>query len=207
EEFGHTHDIAEAATLLDAETKKLLRAALNEMWQAELHLRQSNPKLALPYEYRALAFIKKVQQADRIYLARVGNEQPPIDESRRLSGDRTGLGQREDWLSAASQNDAALLDFWRALDVSGPDADVAVPDYAALQTWITANPARIGDSLSLLAALDDFQTQPSCGPCLLALKAQLWPLLPKPAAVPPRRPAGSRMGQQYLDALRKERRP
>ena len=207
EEFGHTHDIAEAATLLDAETKKLLRAALNEMWQAELHLRQSNPKLALPYEYRALAFIKKVQQADRIYLARVGNEQPPIDESRRLSGDRTGLGQREDWLSAASQNDAALMDFWRALDVSGPDADVAVPDYAALQTWITANPARIGDSLSLLAALDDFQTQPSCGPCLLALKAQLWPLLPKPAAVPPRRHAGSRMGRQYLEALRKERRP
>ena len=207
EEFGHTHDIAEAATLLDPNTKKLLRAALNEMWQAELHLRQAKPKLALPFEYRALALIKKVQQADRIYLARVGNELPPIDESRRFSGDRTGLKQREDWLSAGSQDDAPLLDFWRALDGSGPGADAAAPDFSALQAWINANPARMGDSLSLMAALDDYQTQPSCASCLLALKAQLWPLLPKPAAAPPRRPAGSRMGQQYLDALRKGRRP
>jgi hypothetical protein len=207
EEFGHTHDIPEAATLLDPETKKLLRAALNEMWQAELHLRQTQPKLALPFEYRALALIKKVQQADRIYLARVGNELPPIDESRRLSGDRTGLAQREDWLSVADDADAALVAFWRALDVSGPQADGAAPDYAALQAWINANPARMTDSLSLLAALDDFQTQPDCAPCLLALKAQLWPLLQKPAAAPPRRPAGSRMGRAYLDALHKEPRP
>lgn len=207
EEFGHTHDIAEAATLLDDETKKLLRAALNEMWQAELHLRQSNPKLALPYEYRALALIKKVQQADRIYLARVGNDLPPIDESRRLSGDRTGLAPREDWLSAADDADAALVAFWRALDVSGPQADGETPDYPALQTWINANPARMTDPLSLLAALDDFQAQPDCVPCLLALKAQLWPLLPKPAAEPPRRPAGSRAGRAYMDALRREPRP
>lgn len=207
EEFGHTHDIAEAATLLDAETKKLLRAALNEMWQAELHLRQAQPKLALPFEYRALALIKKVQQADRIYLARVGNELPPIDESRRLSGDRTGLARREDWLSAAGDGDAALVDFWRALDVSGPDAASVAPDFAALQVWINANPARMADSLSLLAALDDYQSRPGCAPCLLALKAQLWPLLPKPAAEPPRRPVGGRAGQVYLDALGKEPQP
>jgi hypothetical protein len=117
------------------------------------------------------------------------------------------LAQREDWLSVADDADAALVAFWRALDVSGPQADGAAPDYAALQAWINANPARMTDSLSLLAALDDFQVQPDCAPCLLVLKAQLWPLLPKPAAAPPRRPAGSRMGRAYLDALRKEPRP
>ena len=52
------HDIAEAATLLEPKTKELLRAALNEMWQAELHLRSAQPRLALPFEYRALALIE-----------------------------------------------------------------------------------------------------------------------------------------------------
>jgi hypothetical protein len=205
EEFGHTHDIPEAATLLDPETKKLLRAALNEMWQAELHLRQLNPKKALPYEYRALGFIKKVQQADRIYLARVGHELPPIDETRRLSGDRTGLMQRDDWLSAAQDPDAALVAFWRQLDAPSADADRL--DFAALQTWINDNRARLSDPLSLLAALDDYQNEPDCASCLMALKAQLWPLLPKPASMPPRRAAGNRAGRAYLDALRQESRP
>src|SRR5690606_28113130 len=35
ETFGHTHDIAEAATLLDPQTRETLRAALREMWQSE----------------------------------------------------------------------------------------------------------------------------------------------------------------------------
>src|SRR5690606_1783497 len=68
-EYGHVHDIAEAATLLDPATRKLLKAALDEMWQAELYLRSAQPKAALPYEYRALELIKQVQQGSRIYLA------------------------------------------------------------------------------------------------------------------------------------------
>src|SRR5690606_33480196 len=94
EEFGHTHDIAEAATLLDPETREILRGALREMWQSELHLRQAAPRQALPYANRALELIKQVQQAERIYLQRVGTRLPPIDESRRLGGDRDGLRDR-----------------------------------------------------------------------------------------------------------------
>ncbi|WP_017166467.1 hypothetical protein, partial [Xanthomonas phaseoli] len=91
-EFGHTHDHAEAATLLDPQTRALLRAALDQMWQSEGELRQGHPERALPYANKALGFIKQVQQAERIYLARVGTQLPPIDPSRRLSGDRAGLG-------------------------------------------------------------------------------------------------------------------
>ena len=98
--------------------KTLLRSALNEMWQAELHLRQAEPAKALPFEYRALAFIKKVQQAERIYLARVGPELPPIDESRRLGGDRSGFKAPEDLLRAADREDAPLLVFWQSLDAA-----------------------------------------------------------------------------------------
>uniref|UniRef100_UPI002FD91288 DUF4175 family protein n=1 Tax=Stenotrophomonas cyclobalanopsidis TaxID=2771362 RepID=UPI002FD91288 len=90
-EYGHTHDHAEAATLLDPQTRATLKAALDQMWSSEGELRQGRPEQALPFAYKALAFIKQVQQAERIYLARVGPELPPIDEGRRLGGDRAGL--------------------------------------------------------------------------------------------------------------------
>lgn len=206
EQFGHTHDIAEAATLLDSKTKELLRAALNDMWRAELNLRQAQPKKALPYEYCALGFIKQVQQASRIYLARVGSELPPIDETRRMSGDRKGLQSRNDWLNKANNDDAVLLAFWQALDQATFDVRQQ-PDFSAMQTWINSHPHRAADSLSVLAALDDVQNQPNCASCVLVLKAQLWPLLAKPAAEPLLRRTPSKTGQAYLDALRNGTQP
>ena len=209
-EFGHVHDIAEAATLLDPKTKKLLRAALDEMWQAELNLRQAQPKPALPYEYRALGFIKQVQSAERIYLARVGLELPPIDETRRLSGDRGSLKNPDDNLQAAKVEDAALIKFWQSLNPleSGSTAgNSAAPDFSALRNWIREHSSRLPDALGLLAAIDALEKQPACHACLVEIKAQLWPLLPKPPATPQQRILQNSNGQKYLDALQQERRP
>lgn len=200
-EYGHTHDTPEAATLLDPETKKLLRAALNEMWQAELHLRQAQPKLALPFENRALEFIKKVQQADRIYLARVGNELPPIDESRRLSGDRKNLSHNAEQFVTAPVQDTALILFWQALshpyDVKSPES----LDFNALNNWINTHQDTLPDVLSLLSALDALQQKPQCISCRNDVRKQLWPLMPKPNAVPDSRPAPNDNGQRYLQLL------
>jgi len=210
EEYGHTHDIKEAATLLEPKTKELLRAALNEMWQAELYLRSGKPKQALPYEYRALAFIKKVQQSDRIYLAKVGVELPPIDETRRLGGDRSGLRNRNDVLQAANNTDTALIAFWQSLDsleFASAGSEKSKPDFTALRNWIRENPSRSPDALGLLAALDALEKQPACKTCLADMKIQLWPMLPKPAARPQQRAISDKNGQQYLDALKQERRP
>lgn len=200
EQFGHTHDIPEAATLLDPETKSLLRAALNEMWQAELHLRTGEPKQALPYEYRALAFIKKVQQASRIYLARVGSELPPIDETRRLSGDRTGYVPSKDNLVAATPDDAPLLQFWQMLS----NSEGGLPDYAALRLWLAKHPARVPDALGLKVALAELQSRPDCLDCRESVLAQLWPVLPKVPAVPQSRMLPESDGG-YRKALQQER--
>lgn len=89
-EYGHTHDHAQAATLLDPETKAILKSALGEMWDAELRLRQGQPSEALPFENRALGYIKQVQQASRIYLARVG-----LEGSSQSAGEQV-LAQRLD---------------------------------------------------------------------------------------------------------------
>ncbi len=208
EEFGHTHDIPEAATLLEPATKTLLRAALNEMWQAELYLRSGEPKKALPYEYRALGFIKKVQQADRIYLARVGNELPPVDESRRLSGDRKGLQNRIAFLQPAEPTDAALVNTWRMLDeYELASAGKTVLSFSALRVWLRENPTRVSDALSILAAMDTVEQAPDCKTCRQEMKQQLWLLLSAAPANPQLRTMPSRAGQHYLDALQLERQP
>lgn len=200
EEFGHTHDIPEAATLLDAETKSLLRSALNEMWQAELHLRQAEPAKALPFEYRALAFIKKVQQAGRIYLARVGPELPPIDESRRLGGDRSGFKAPEDLLRAADREDAPLLVFWQSLDASDR------PETAGLKRWMADHGDRLPDALGLKVALAEMESRPDCRSCREAVKGLLWPVLAKPPAMPKARRPQS-VESPYQRELQRERQP
>ena len=196
-EYGHVHDVAEAATLLDPETKTILKSALNEMWDAELHLRQGRPAEALPFENRALAYIKQVQQSSRIYLARVGLELPAVDESRRLSGDRKGVTDRSSVLAPADNGDAGVLSLWQALDAH------AVPDLDAFERWVRARETSIGgDALALLAATDRVRRDPACEDCRRQLRALLWPLLPQPATAVQARATPDASGRAYLDALR-----
>ncbi len=195
-EYGHVHDVAEAATLIDPETKAILKAALNEMWDAELHLRQGRPAEALPFENKALGYIKQVQQSSRIYLARVGLELPAVDESRRLSGDRKGLGDRESALAPADTDDSGALALWQALDAH---ADL---DMASLERWVRARASTLPDALALLAASDRVRHDPACAECRRQLRRLLWPLLPQPATAVESRIAPDAAGRAYLDALR-----
>ncbi|MEO5559693.1 MAG: hypothetical protein ABIO49_07745 [Dokdonella sp.] len=198
-EYGHVHDIAEAATLLDPDTKATLKSALNEMWQAELHLRQGHPDEALPYEHRALEFIKQVQQSTRIYLARVGLELPTPDEARRLTGERKDMSDRVGTLAAATATDATLTDLWRAL------AERGTPEWSAAETWVTAHQAGLPDALGVLAAIDRSRREPACANCRKDLRALLWSLLPTPAAGTESRTAPDDVGRGYLEAINAER--
>ncbi|WP_313423345.1 hypothetical protein [Stenotrophomonas rhizophila] len=195
-EYGHTHDHAEAATLLDPKTRATLKAALDQMWSSEGELRQGQPERALPYAYKALGFIKEVQQAERIYLARVGPELPPIDESRRMSGDRADLASRTLPLRALEAPDQAIVQVWQQLA-----EPASAPDLDALTGWLRRNEARLPDPLSLAAAIEELRIAPDCADCHQALRAQLWRALLRPLPQVPRRNAPDAMGQRYLDAL------
>ncbi len=206
EEYGHTHDHAEAATLLDPQTRATLKRALDAMWQSETALRLGHPDQALPHAYRALRHIKEVQQASRIYLARVGPELPPIDEGRRMGGDRAGIARRADALAVAGPGDSTLATLWEALaDTPSAASDASREvDFAALERWLGENESRIADPLSFVAAMEALRAQPDCAPCRRDLRTQLWPLLPRPPANVPRREDGQADGRRYLDALRGE---
>lgn len=195
-EYGHTHDHAEAATLLDPQTRATLKAALDQMWSAEGELRQGRPEQALPFAYKALGFIKQVQQAERIYLARVGPELPPIDESRRLGGDRAGLASRELPLAARTPPDPAIVEAWQRLG-----DDIGTPDLDALAIWQQRNATYLPDALDLAAAIEQLRIEPGCRDCRQRLRAQLWRALQRPLPQVMRRSTADAMGQRYLDAL------
>ncbi|MGJ3627498.1 hypothetical protein AB5I41_12005 [Sphingomonas sp. MMS24-JH45] len=72
-EFGHAHDEGEASTLFDPETHARLTQAVDQMWQSEGALRLGDPARALPFANRALVLLKQVQQATRVFLAKVGS--------------------------------------------------------------------------------------------------------------------------------------
>ena len=199
-QYGHLHDIPEAATLLDPGTREVLRGALRAMWDAEGFLRLGEPASALPHEYRALELIKEVQRADRMYLARVGLELPPIDESRRLSGDVEGVTDRRDTLRPAEIVAGPLQALWRDLQDGRGDAG-EVPGIAAAMRWVLAHEESLDDPLGLVAAIDALQRDPACAQCREQLRDALWPALPvPPAGVIPRARIDAG-GARYLEAL------
>lgn len=199
-EFGHTHDQAEAATLLDPQTRATLKAALDQMWQSELHLRQARPDLALPFAYKALGFIKQVQQAERVYLARVGPDLPPIDPARRLTGDRAGISPAEVEVSAATAPDPAPVRAWQAL--GEPASAAAEADVLQqLERWLGDHPEQVADPLAMTEALDSVSNEPACAACRRQLRALLWTSLARPPAQVQRRPPADPAGRRYLEAL------
>ena len=205
-EYGHTHDHAEAATLLDPQTRATLKSALDQMWQSEGELRQGRPDAALPYAYKALAFIKQVQQAERIYLARTGPQLPPIDLSRRLSGDRAGLARRDDALQPWHDEDAAdALALWQALAPGNGPASVATLD--AFGRWLGTHETRIDAPLDLAAALEQYRAEPGCVDCQQRLRALLWSAIAAPPARPLPRQAPDAAGRRYLEVMSAGERP
>lgn len=88
EQYVHTHDDAETNTFYEQSTRSLLKMALEQMWQSELHLRMYEPEKALPYEHKALEFLKSAQHKARTFAKKSGYDPPPIKEKeKRLTGE------------------------------------------------------------------------------------------------------------------------
>jgi hypothetical protein len=87
EGFRHVHDDPEEATFFLQSVRTKLKAALTEMWDAELYLRLYEPEKSLPFQYKALKLLKEVSNDSRIYVHKTGFDPPPLKEEKRLSGD------------------------------------------------------------------------------------------------------------------------
>jgi hypothetical protein len=174
----------------------LLKKALDAMWEAELNLRSGRPEAALPFENKALDFIKQVQQASRIYLPRIGSTQPPIDMARRMTGKREGIVGGGAKLTPFAIEDAVPATAWRALAAPG------AIDVDGLEQWVRANSARIRDPLTVLAAIDALRSDPRSRALRTRLREQIWTVLTRPPAQVRRRHDGGELGRRYLQGLR-----
>ena len=88
EQYVHNHDNGEVNTFYEQSTRSLLKMALEQMWQSELHLRLYEPELARPFEQKALEYLKLAQQKARAYAKKSGYDPPPLKEKEtRLTGE------------------------------------------------------------------------------------------------------------------------
>ncbi|OJV18070.1 MAG: hypothetical protein BGO21_14755 [Dyadobacter sp. 50-39] len=110
EQYTHAHDDAETNTFYEQSARSLLKMALEQMWQSELHLRTFEPEKALPYEHKALEYLKTAQQKARTYVKKSGYDPPPIKEQeKRLTGELKDLSTRWKQEKEFSQKQMARL--------------------------------------------------------------------------------------------------
>ncbi|HEX9955673.1 MAG TPA: hypothetical protein VGA96_00410, partial [Fibrella sp.] len=101
EQYVHNHDNGEVNTFYEQSTRSLLKMALEQMWQSELHLRLYEPEKARPFEVKALEYLKIAQQKARAYAKKSGYDPPPLKEKEtRLTGE---LGDAPEQHRAARQ--------------------------------------------------------------------------------------------------------
>jgi hypothetical protein len=190
----HAHDTEENATLLARTVKATLKAALAEMWDAELRLRTYDPRAALPYEYRALELLKQVQQSARLYVRRTGFEPAPLEPDRnRLTGELEGIASRSraadrprvDSLAAVRAGLTALAAIEEGRGSGAAHIGALEGAGREIARLAIADPARhletLGALRDLIASLE--QGTP-CAGCLARAARGLWMALPAPAATP-----------------------
>ncbi len=116
EGFLHNHEDEETATFYTQTLKSKLRAALSEMWDAELYLRLYQPEKSLPYQYRAHELLKEIRNHARIYVQRIGFDPPSVNEAEsRLSGDLDEIHNRHFEVEVLDEDD--YLSIRRAIKV------------------------------------------------------------------------------------------
>jgi hypothetical protein len=143
-EYIHAHDSEEMNTYFEQSTRSALKSALEQMWQAELHLRLFEPEKSLPYQNKALELLKAVQQKSRVYVKRTSYDPPPIkEEEKRLSGELNDLEKQiqKDQRELDRQIEplaSATLGFLAKTDLSAQDRSV-VQELGNLWTQKTQN--------------------------------------------------------------------
>jgi hypothetical protein len=204
EQFGHAHGEADDGNFIKKgipSPKLLMKRAIGNMWQAELHLLLSQPELALPFENKALALLNRAKKAERIYVKRLGFEPPPVSEKRRYQGDLSDIlnyqrNQKTPEQNTPMQSIVALLNllnkyinqhldqpFNKPLTTKQIDILEKVKMYFSEQ--LTNTPVDV----TFIATLEKIQlgnsfNLPRCQDCISALRKRLWQTLPSPIALP-----------------------
>lgn len=193
-EFLHSHDNAEEATFFAQSIRAKLKAALNEMWDAELHLRIFDPQRSLPYQYRALKLLKEISNDARIYVHKTGFDPPPVKEEKRMTGDLTEL--RDTRYIVTAEEPVDLPAIRKALHVTEKllsekkaiqeeDKVTLRQSGVELARLALKEPGRYLEALSVIKALnEDRMENVDWTRSVKLLRANLWQALPATMVYP-----------------------
>lgn len=217
EKFGHSHGTSEVGPLSNRDPKSWMKMAVNEMWQAELHLMMADPEAALPYEYNAYKYLKLARKADRVYAKRLGFEPPPVTEERRLSGELAEILQYDLSYKDQANEQADTILFKQVYGLLNQSFVLNTDSFSA-KSWdqfslLAKRFLELSKERSVLvkyAAISErvhmaksFQLS-NCNDCVSDLKQKLWQLIPTPVSRPNNwaKPhlLSNEVEQQYLKA-------
>lgn len=215
EAFVHAHDDAEEATFFLQSVRTKLKAALTEMWDAELYLRLYEPEKSLPFQYKALKLLKEVSNDSRIYVHKTGFDPPPIKEEKRLSGDLTEIKNltrnaalseelRYPSIGSALKAIDKLLQQERIL-VSPAEKEILLNAGQELTPLAMQKPAHFLPALSLIKNIDQNQIQPrDIKTSLVQLQKILYSALPSELKqANSSTGSASALDQSFIDNLQK----
>jgi hypothetical protein len=189
-DFVHQHDNEESATFFIQSLKLKLKAALAQMWDAELYLRLYEPEKSLPYQYTALRLLKEISNDSRIYVHRTGFEPPPIKEEKRLTADLTEIanasgGYVSDFKNPYPKISEALALVEKLLEketirITPSDKNTLLQSGNELAQQALENPILL-EGLTALKALSDASTT-DLATQLRLLRNSYWIALPRQPA-------------------------
>lgn len=206
EQFGHNHGEADDGNFIKKgipSPKLLMKRAIGNMWQAELHLHLSQPERALPFENKALDLLNRAKKAERVYVKRLGFEPPPVSEKRRYQGDLTDILSYERQEQHIPQKDVTqafskLMQILYQQQENGKNVQVDKQLSAVLQqvkTYFSEQLDEQPENIAFIATLQNIKQSgqlplPDCKNCLNELRNKLWQLIPAPVAVPRQKRTG-----------------
>ncbi len=210
-QFMHNHDKPEAATFFAESVKTSLRQVLAAMWEAEGFLRTGRPADALPAENRALEMLKVLQQADRVYVKRMGFDPPVIRiEERRLKGELDAIPATATSLLTTGEPDPAVT---AIREVLGQLTGIGgLPESVERDAEVSSRlgKAARNEPERYLAALEAWHTpfRNRSAADTAVVKRALLSLLPEPVARPNRgSETAPAVAAAYTDAVNPQREP
>ena len=199
-QFGHAHGEADDGNFIKKGTlnpKLLMKRAITNMWQAELHLLLSQPELALPFENKALALLNRAKKAERIYVKRLGFEPPPVSEKRRYQGDLSDIlnYQRNETTPKQNTTTQSVLALLTTLNqhlnksLNNTLTTEQTSILEKVKTYFSEQLSATPKDIAFIATLEKIQLADSfnltnCEDCISKLRKKLWQILPPPIAAP-----------------------
>lgn len=210
-QFAHEHDNSEEATFFIQSLKTKLKAAITQMWDAELYLRLYQPEKSLPYQYKALNLLKEISSDSRIFVHRSGFDPPPLKEEKRLSADLSEVKGSSDFLKIQKEEKwRGIRDALTAIERMIEEKEVVVSvrnqkilRHAGQELAVLASeqPIIFLKGMSLLKSVSEDQSKVRVSD-LIQLRAILWKALPLSTLSPSQRHAsGHILNKQFINNL------